>query len=192
MPTRVTTEGGTEEIDKVGIHTSYRSLTRTEELSLKNGTSELNLSQEDRDPPKISGARFDYYYKSLGEALVTADVGDGAGCGVGSVAVRYSIDGGKWEERPLRQIGPSRYQGSMPGLKSASRVSYKVTAGDWLNNTISSARSEVALGVPGTTLAAAAVSSLTIIAVLGFTVLVVRHRKTRRYLEGRRSGGKET
>jgi hypothetical protein len=40
-------------------------------------------------------------------------------------------------------------------------------------------------------MATAAVASLTILAAAGFTVLVVRHRKTRRYLEGRRSSGKE-
>jgi len=122
---------------------------------------------------------------------VTADVADGTGSGVSSVVVRYSVDGGKWEVRPLRQIGLWRYQGSLPGLKSASRVSYEVRATDWLNNTGRTARSEEALGVPQATLAAAAVASLTILAAVGFIVILVRHRKTKRYLEGRRQGGKE-
>jgi NAD-dependent dihydropyrimidine dehydrogenase PreA subunit len=191
VPTRVITEAGTEEIDRFYINLTYRSLAKTTELSLKNSTSELNVSLEDRDPPSIGGVQFEYFYKSLGEALVTVDVADGAGSGVSSVWVRYKVDGGKWEERPLRQIGPSRFQGSMPGLKSASKVSYEVKATDWLNNTVRTAPSEVALGVPASTMAAAALASLTILAAVGFIVILVRHRKTKRYLEGRRQGGKE-
>jgi hypothetical protein len=192
VPTKVMTGGVTEQIDRVQINISYRSLVKNLDLSMKNSTNELNVSLEDRDSPLISNAQFEYYYRSLGEALVTADVVDGAGSGVSSVVVSYSADGGRWEQRPLQQVGPSRYQGSMPGLKSAARVSFRITATDWLNNTGSSAVNENALGVPASTLAAAAVGSLTILAVVGFIVLIVRHRKTRRYLEGKRPSGKET
>jgi hypothetical protein len=191
VPIRIITGSGSQVIDNCTINISYRSLTKNQVFSLKNGSSELNVSLDDRDPPRISGVAFDYYYKSLGEALVTADVSDGTGSGVGSVFVRYRVDGGRWEERPLRQIGPSRYQGSLPGLRSASSVGYKVTATDWLNNTGSSPEKEAALGVPPATWAAAALASLTILAAVGFIVILVRHRKTRRYLEGRRQGGKE-
>jgi hypothetical protein len=192
VPTRITSGSGTEEIDRVSILISYKSLKKMEELFLKNATLELNVSLDDHDPPRISGVSFDYYYRSLGEALVTAEIQDGQGSGVDAVRMRYSVDGKKWEQRPLRQVGPSRYQGSLPGLKSASEVSYQVTATDWMNNTGSSALTTQTLGVPASTLAAAAVASLTILLVAGFIVLFARYRKTRRYLEGRRPSGKET
>lgn len=192
VPTRIVNEKGTEEIDWVGLSFTYRSLKRAERISLRNGTSEQNVSMDDRDRPAIFGVTFEYYYKSLGEALVTAEVGDGQGSGVSSVRVRYSIDGGKAQERAMMRVGPALYQGSLPGLKSASRVSYQVLATDWLNNTGSSPERTEALGIPASTMAAVALASVTLVIMVVFIVSIVRYRRTKRYLEGKHPGSGET
>ena len=185
VPIRIITENGSLVIDNCTINISFRSLGKTQRFSLTDGSSDLNVSLEDRQAPLIRDARFDYYYTTLGEAIVSARVADGEGSGVESVRVRFST-GGKWQERPMRLVAPSQYEGTIDGLKSASEVSYEIVSTDWMNNTASSARSAKSLGVPQSTLVAGAIGVASALAFTFVILMLIRHRKVRRYLEMKR------
>jgi NAD-dependent dihydropyrimidine dehydrogenase PreA subunit len=186
VPIRIIKENGSQVIESCTINISYRSLVKVQQFSLKDGTSDLNVSLEDTDAPRIRAVRFDYYYPSMGEALVAAEVGDGGGSGVESVRVRYSTDGQGWRERPLRLVGPGRYEGGIDGLRSASEVRFEVVASDWMNNTATSPRDARSLGVPQSTLLAAMVGVASAAAFVAILFMMIRHRKVRRYLEMKR------
>jgi|GEM_PF-2062850 len=190
VPIRIIREGGSQVIDSCAINVSYRSLSKLQQFSLKEGGTDLNVSLEDRSPPAIRDVRFDYYFPSEGEALVSARVDDEAGSGVQSVRVRYSVDGGAWRERPLQLVGPGRYEGSVDGLRSASEVRFEVVAGDWMNNTAASPRAARALGVPQSTLLAALVAAVGAVVLAAALLSIIRYFKVRRYLEMKRPHGK--
>jgi ferredoxin-type protein NapH len=185
VPIRIITGNGSQVIDSCTINVSYRSLGTTQQFSLKDGSSDLNVSLEDLRAPVVEDVRFDYYYTSLGEALVSARVGDGNGSGVESVRVRFSTGGG-WQERPMQLVGPSQYEGTIDGLRSSSEVRYEIVTTDWMNNTARSGRSTRSLGVPLSMTVAALVATVSAAAFVGILFMIIRHRKVRRYLDMKR------
>ena len=185
VPIRIITENGSLVIDNCTINFSYRSLGKTQRFSLTDGSSDLNVSLEDRQGPIVEDVRFDYYYTTLGEAIVSARVSDGAGSGVESVRVRFST-GESWQERPMQLVGLSQYEGTIDGLKSASEVRYEIVTTDWMNNTARSSRATRSLGIPQSAMLAAMVGIVSVVAFVAILFMIIRHRKVQRYLDNKR------
>jgi hypothetical protein len=174
----VTTFGAnrTTETGNVTVRASYRELSTSLALRLQDDGSEINLTLADRAPPAISRVVFDHYLPGSGEALVGAVAGDAGGCGVKSVVLAYSIDGGKWVRRPMIGVGNNSYEGTIPGLGRAGRVQFKVTASDWLDNTAESGVEARQVGSNDWTLAAV-LGAVLLIGAFGAGFLIARRRR---------------